>query len=266
MSIENLFINVADVQTSVEFYEEFLGAQVIGEVTADHALLDFVSATFELVRLDEAEPSTWQGDDLHKGFRHIGFKVPHVDALVAKLKAADVPFHLDPLDAEGGVRISFFFDPDGTLLELVEGDLQYHQIANEAGVLAERALGIPARPRFDHVAVTVDDLSATEGYYSPLGFVRIGTINQAHDSRGFEINFLKSDDTVLEIFTYTAPKQDRVPQLNALGFVAARFTFASTPFVPPVGSVVGESADGEPVFADADGFTFSLAKGQNDGE
>jgi catechol 2,3-dioxygenase-like lactoylglutathione lyase family enzyme len=266
MSIDNLFLNVADVPRSVEFYERFLGAHVVGEVTPDHALLDFVSATFELVRLDNGQPSSWRGDDLHKGFRHIGFKVPHVDALVAKLKAADVPFHLDPLDAEGGVRISFFFDPDGTLLELVEGDLQYHEIANEAGVLAERALGIPARPRFDHVAITVGDLSATEGYYAPLGFSRIGTIHQAHDPRGFEINFLKSDDTVLEIFTYAAPKQDRPPQLNALGFVAARFTFASTRFVPPEGSVVGESAAGEPIFADADGFTFSLAKEPNDGE
>ena len=220
-------------------------------------MLDVVSATVELRRIDEAQPSTWEADDLQRGFRHIGFKVAKVDPLAAVLKAGGVPFHLDPLNAEGGVRITFFFDPDGTLLELVEGDLQYHAIADARGVAAERALGVPERPRFDHVAVTVKNFAATQGFYGPFGFTHIGTINQPNDPRGFRINYLKGGDTVLEVFTYDADKRGRTPQLDATGFVCARLTAA-----PSVehGVRVDTAADGSHVYADADGLAYSVVE------
>ena len=83
---------------------------------------------------------------------------------------------------------------------------------------AERALGVPERPRFDHVAVTVDDRAATDAFYAPLGFSFIGTIEQPHDPRGFSIGYLKSGATVLEVFTYEAGTQTRSPQPDAPGF------------------------------------------------
>ena len=42
---------------------------------------------------------------------------------------------------------------------------------------------------------------------APLGFSFIGTIEQPHDPRGFSIGYLKSGDTVLEVFTYDSAKQ-----------------------------------------------------------
>ena len=137
--------------------------------------------------------STWVPDDLQRGFRHVGFKVDRSTRGPRLLKAAEVPFHLDPLDAEGGVRICFFYDPDGTLLELVEGDLQYAAVLDPDGVAAERALGVPTRPRFDHVALTVAD----RGGHGRVLRVRsgsrlLGTIEQPHDPRGFDIGYLKS--------------------------------------------------------------------------
>ena len=255
MAIRSILINVADISRSVDFYTRFLGAEVVGDTTSDHAVLDVLSATVELSRIDEAQPSTWEADDLQRGFRHVGFKVAKVDPLVAVLKAGGVPFQLDPLNAEGGVRITFFFDPDGTLLEFVEGDLQYHRIANERGVAAERALGVPERPRFDYVAVTVDDFAATQRFYGPFGFEHIGTINQPHDPRGFNINYLKGGDTVLEVFTYDSDKRERTPQLDAAGFANARLTAAAA---VQHGGRVNKPADGSPVYADVDGFVYSL--------
>ena len=255
MAIRSILINVADISRSVDFYTRFLGAEVVGDTTSDHAVLDVLSATVELSRIDEAQPSTWEADDLQRGFRHVGFKVAKVDPLVAVLKAGGVPFQLDPLNAEGGVRITFFFDPDGTLLEFVEGDLQYHRIANERGVAAERALGVPERPRFDHVAVTVDDFAATQRFYGPFGFEHIGTINQPHDPRGFNINYLKGGDTVLEVFTYDSDKRERTPQLDAAGFANARLTAAAA---VQHGGRVNKPADGSPVYADIDGFVYSV--------
>jgi catechol 2,3-dioxygenase-like lactoylglutathione lyase family enzyme len=251
MPIERILINVADVARSVEFYTTHLDARVVDEVTDSSARLDVVTAIIELARLDDAHPSTWKGDDLQKGFRHVGFKVENVDARVMNLKENGVPFHLDPLDAEGGVRISFFFDPDGTLLEFVQGDLQYHSIADEAGVAAERALGIPDRPRFDHIAITVDDLAATERFYADLGFGNIGTIEQPADPRGFRIDYLRDGDSVLEVFTYHAEKESRRPRLDTAGFVAAGLTSTSP------GSAVG-TWNGYEIIEDRDGFTLAI--------
>lgn len=258
MAIKNIRITVTDIARSIEFYRTFLAAEVVGEVSEERALLDLVTATFELTRVTDPADSTWEADDLQRGFRHIGFKVADVDALVAPLKAADVPFHLDPLEAEGGVRIAFFYDPDGTLLELVERDLQYHEIVSDALVTAERALGVPGRPRFDHVAVTVDDFEATKAFYTPLQFGHIGTIHQPHDPRGFRIDFLKSGDTVLEIFTYEAEKRTREPQLDAAGYLAVQFDARGT---DEQRRTVGRLADSSTVYADPDDFTYTISGG-----
>lgn len=260
MSIEHIVINVADVQRSVAFYSRYLDARLVGAVSASGAVIDVATATIEFVVPDQLVASTWKGDDLQKGFRHIGFKVADLDARAATLKADGVPFHLDPLDAEGEVRITFFFDPDGTLLEFVQGDLHYHEVVNAAGVVAERALGVPERPRFDHIAITVEDFVATEEFYRPFGFDNIGTINQPHDPRGFRIDYLRGGDTVLEVFTYAADKESRTPQLDAPGFVAVALAPMNSAGQPVVvaAAEVGTAPGGRPIRADADGFTFSF--------
>jgi catechol 2,3-dioxygenase-like lactoylglutathione lyase family enzyme len=38
---------------------------------------------------------------------------------------AGVPFTIEPKNIPGGVRIAFFTDPDGTSIELIEGDLVF---------------------------------------------------------------------------------------------------------------------------------------------
>jgi catechol 2,3-dioxygenase-like lactoylglutathione lyase family enzyme len=251
MAIESLLINVADIEAAVAFYTRFLGAEPVGEISEEAADLDLVTATLRLRRTTAEAPSTWKGDDLQAGFRHVGFKVAELDPLVAELKAAGVPFHLDPIHAEGDVRITFFFDPDGTLVELVEGPLQYHEVYDRAEVEADWGLGVPDRPRFDHVAETVHDLLATKAHYARLGFAHIGGIHQPNDARGYEIDFLRSGDTALEVFTYSrAEKERRAAQLDARGFVA----IGLGPDADLDGeTVAGPSVDGSTVRSDPDG-------------
>lgn len=251
MPIQNIHVNVTDVPRSVRFYRDLLGAVPVGEITDSRAVLDLVTATLELVRVP-AETSTWSTDDLQRGFRHIGFKVTGLDALVRRLRAAGAVFHLDPLEAEGDVRITFFFDPDGTLLELVERDLRYTEVVDQDLVDAEYALGAPERPRFDHIALTVSDFPATRDHFGPFGFRHHGTILQRQDPRGFRIDYLKGGDTVLEVFTYEVSTAERTPQLSAPGYVAARL--AGDPIGDPV---IGDGPDG-PIHADADGFTYTV--------
>ena len=262
MPISTVLINVRDVRRSVDFYVAHLGAEVVGDVTDDRADLDLVTATLRISRIADPVASTWIADDLQKGFRHVGFKVAAVDPMVVDLDLAGVEFHLRPINAEGDVRIAFFFDPDGTLLELVEGDLNYHDVLDEDGIARERNLGVPSRPRFDHIGVTAASVESIQDRYQQFGFDLIGSIHQAADPRGFEINYLKGGDTVLEVFTFTAPTVDREPQRNAPGFASMTITGndrALTPSPEELGSAIGHGPDGGTLYADADGLLVSVA-------
>lgn len=254
MPIKNVVVNCTDVARSVEFYTRFLELEAVGEPTAQRAVLDAVTATIELRAVGNGrERSTWSPDDLQKGFRHLGFKVDRIDERAAVLKDAGVEFKLDPLDAEGNVRICFFYDPDGTLLEMIQGDLQYAEILDPDGVARERALGVPSRPRFDHVAVTIEDREATSAYYDRnYGFSFIGTIEQPHDKRGFHIGYLKGGDTVLEVFTYEVDKSSRAPQLDVAGFAYAELVG------DPADLPAQTAPDGTKVYVDSDGFAFAV--------
>ncbi|SDR99138.1 VOC family protein [Microlunatus soli] len=256
MSITSVIINVTDLDRSIDFYTRFLAAEPISR-DDDHAVLDLISGTLRLQRIDNPADHAWVADDLHRGFRHIGFKVDDVDRWVAPLKEAGVRFHLDPLEATGDVRIAFFYDPDGTLCEFVARDLQYSTMIDEDGVAAERALGVPDRPRLDHVALTVDDRQRTADFYHDhFGFDLIGIIDQPQDPRGFSIGYLKAGPTVLEIFTYRADKQPATPQLDAPGFVAAEIGGSSG---SPAGMTeLGKTGYGAVITLDADGFPITL--------
>ena len=252
MPVTNVIINATDLSRSVDFWTTHLDARVV-EADETRVVLDVVTATVEL-RAGAVGTSSWVADDQQRGFRHVGFKVERVDPRAEALKAAGVAFHLDPLDAEGGVRICFFYDPDGTLLELVEGDLQYAEVLEPGLVADERALGVPGRPRFDHVAVTVADRDATADRYRPLGFRLMGTVEQPHDPRGFHIGYLRSGPTVLEVFTYEAGTRGRTPQLDVPGFAWA---VLEGPDVP-AGATPLSTGSGESVLADPDDLTFAV--------
>lgn len=254
MPIRSVLINVVDLDASIDFYSRFLDLVVI-ERGDEHAVLDAVTAAFRLIRVPQGKASTFVPDDLQAGFRHIGFKVSDLHQRAAALRAAGVPFHLEPLHAEGDVDLTFFYDPDGTLLELVEGALQYHEVYDQAGVQADWSLGEPARPRFDHVAETVADLARTEEYFAALGFTRIAGIHQPNDTRGFEIDFLRDGDASLEIFTFVGgEKTTREPQTNAPGFVAVEFLSTAAVEAPSVGVVAGV-----PLVVDPDGLVHTVS-------
>ncbi len=255
MAIRSVYLNVADVQRSVDFYVSHLGLVPI-EVSTDAAVLDAVTAQFHLVKAQMPEATTFVPDDLQAGFRHVGFKVADIDSHVTALRAAGVTFHLEPIHAEGDVRITFFYDPDGTMVELVEGPLQYHEVFSRDDVDSDWALGTPERPRFDHIGETVANFEATTEYFGHLGYRLMSGIHQPSDERGFEIAYLRDGDTSLEIFTFErAEKSFRTPQLSAPGFAAVEFDGT----VPDGATVVG-SAFGLDLVADPDGLVHAASQ------
>lgn len=246
MPFTSVIVNVSDVARSVDFYTRYLGAEPL-HADDSSAELDLGTGTLQLQLIDaEAPVTTWLDDDRQRGFRHIGFKVDELERWTDPLQEVGVRFHIEPCSAVGGLRIAFFYDPDGTLLELVENNPEYNEVLDEDLVQAERSLPRPDRPRFDHVALSVADVPAAIERWRPLGFQPYGTLEPPGDERGLHLTCLRSGDTVLELFSFTDPTFARKPQLDAPGFQAA-VVDVELPF-----PIIGSAAQGE-VHIDDDG-------------
>lgn len=178
-------IEVADLERARRWYADVLGTR---------------DPRIELVAGACERPAD---DDLVEGVRHVGFKVHDVDATAERLAGHGVEFTIGPLTAVGDVRLAFFHDPDGTLLEIVSGALQYHETPSPE-LAAEEAASLPAAgdpARFDHVAVTVGDVDAA---VAEVGLPVIGRLYH-RDERGFTITYLQAGDAVLELFSFDVP-------------------------------------------------------------
>jgi catechol 2,3-dioxygenase-like lactoylglutathione lyase family enzyme len=263
MPISSVVITSTDVARSVEFYRRFLGAELIGEADDGKADLDLVAGTVRVVRAAADPPaSNWEDDDRQRGFRHVGFKVDRLEPWTVPMREAGVRFHIEPCDTVGGLRIAFFYDPDGTLLEFVEGNAEYAQVLDEEAVASERALDVPSRPRFDHVAMTVADVPGAIARYEPLGFVPFGTLEFPGDERGLHITDLRSGDTVLELFEFSDPTRAREPQVGYPGFQFAVLADAC------LGEAFARScttADGTVLHADPEGLLLATTATLPDG-
>jgi len=124
---DHVAITVRDMQRSVAFYRDLLGFDVLGQLLVNEGRTKLVylrsgGAYVELFEYRDHDAETAVGvPDTVGGFKHLALQTDDVDGLAARLKAAGIEFTLDPLDAEGGVRLAFFRDPDGNLLEIVSG-------------------------------------------------------------------------------------------------------------------------------------------------
>jgi len=206
-------LGVADLERALDLYSGVLGLPVTRSTidTFGHrvATLGGGGPALRLVEVGpDGRPTDWAADDLQCGIRHFGLKVADVNAWTGRLKAAGVPFAVDPFDAFGGVRIAFFFDPDGAYLELVQGYVQHNNLwsAELAQQEVDGDHDWDGSPRFDHVAVTVPDLNEALALYSErLGFGGVGQLVQPEEQRGFLITNLRSGMATLEVFTFDLP-------------------------------------------------------------
>jgi predicted enzyme related to lactoylglutathione lyase len=133
-------IGVRDVAAAEQFYGGLLG---------------FADARVRMAQ--GVADGGWVDDDRQLGNRHLAFYVGDVDAEAARLHAAGVEFTIEPTDATGDVRLAFFFDPDGALLELLSGPPRYHRTYSRDLAARERAAlpGPGDPPALAHLAMTV---------------------------------------------------------------------------------------------------------------
>jgi len=260
--IQFVDLTVRDLARSVDFYRTHLDLVPLETTEPGQAWLSAGPGVLRLTEVGAAGvDSGWSPDDTSRGFRHVGFKVGDLDERAARLDDAGVRFHKRPKDVPGGVHITFFFDPDGALLEFVQGQLQYDRVLDQALVDAEHARPTPATPRFDHVAITVaDPARAVQLYRDELGFGVAGQLVRADDPRGFEITYLHAGDSVLELFAYgidtTAGPDTTQPGL--LGFGSIGLTDDDPAGLTSRLVTAGAAAVGPDRVVDADGLVVSL--------
>ena len=210
-------IGVSDLGRAEAFYGELLELpRLAGEVDAVGRPMRRMGREDGHVRLvqlgADAHATDWERNDLQCGIRHFGLKVADIDAWIDRLERAGVSIVAGPFDAFGGVRIAFFFDPDGAYLELVQGYVQHNRLlsASLSGEEVEGDRDWDGRPRFDHVAVSVPDLDdALRVYRDRFGFGVIGQLVRPEEERGFLITNLRAAPGTLEVFSFDAPTYER---------------------------------------------------------
>ncbi len=206
-------VSVSDVDKSLAFYRDVLGFPYLGRLKYNNPVgltIDFLdignNAILEVFSFTNApvRPSEFIPDDRQLGMRHMAFKVKSVDATAARLEKAGVEFTTPPKNGTGVARLAFFKDPDGTLIEIVEGDLRYHIPGQSPIGVPLPAKGAPGGSElcFNHVTLTVADLEKSLAYYQGvLGFPVLGQLN-FNDPRGFVITYLQFGNSILEVFSF----------------------------------------------------------------
>ncbi len=119
--IAHLAVVASDIERAVEFYTDTLGFRETLRLHTDHSgTIVFVSLNGTQLELFGGGRPREPGEDEGKvGYPHIALAVDDVDAEYARLKTQGVEFDMPPTDAESGIRLAFFRDPDGNRIEII---------------------------------------------------------------------------------------------------------------------------------------------------
>lgn len=139
-------IITGDIDRSRRFYEDVLGFKCVGEfslkgpevekvvdlenVRLRAAMLqlgqDETATLLELIQYEspQSDPIAAPAKSNDLGCAHIAFAVEDVDAVYERLRKHDVTFHCPPqvvvAGALGSVKVTYFRDPDGVILEILQ--------------------------------------------------------------------------------------------------------------------------------------------------
>lgn len=130
-TIDHIGIMTNDLQQSVEFYTDVLGFSISSKIEMDDVGLSAIfveknGSKIELMGYRGEIPKRSEGIEIELGGSpipindHITFSVDDIGATVNDLKEKGVVFCLEPVQLEGGMKLSSFKDPNGVLIELVE--------------------------------------------------------------------------------------------------------------------------------------------------
>jgi catechol 2,3-dioxygenase-like lactoylglutathione lyase family enzyme len=140
--IHHTCITVSDLEQSIAFYRDLLGLELVmteeSERSGDDrskalgvpkakvklAVLRAGDAQVELIEYVTAQGRPYDRNNNDVGAMHIAFRVEDIDAVYQRLMDHDVRFTAPPATIPAGPmagwRWTYFFDPDGVSLEIIE--------------------------------------------------------------------------------------------------------------------------------------------------
>jgi glyoxylase I family protein len=126
-SFTHIALNCWDVAAQEAFYIKILGMKRSRTIRPGQPneiiLLKLGSMRLELFHSDREKSAGMQGEEQPIGFKHLAFEVPKLEPFIETLKAEGIePQPIKNLDIIApGCRNVFFRDPEGNILELIEG-------------------------------------------------------------------------------------------------------------------------------------------------
>lgn len=123
-SVHHIAIICSDYEKSKRFYTEVLGFEILAEnyrAERNSYKLDLILNGVYCVELFSfPDPPKRVSRPEASGLRHLAFTVENVDHSIAELLSKGVTCELVRIDEFTGRRFTFFEDPDGLPIELVE--------------------------------------------------------------------------------------------------------------------------------------------------
>jgi glyoxylase I family protein len=126
-SINHIAFHCRDLAAQEAFYTKHFGFKRSrtfrkGE-PGEFFMLKLGSTRLELFPTDPAKTGDAKGGEQPIGFKHLAFDVPKLEPVIEALKADGIICDeiIELPDIRPGFRIVFFRDPEGHILELMEG-------------------------------------------------------------------------------------------------------------------------------------------------
>ncbi len=131
-AIDHIGILTNDLEKSVKFYTDVLGFSIAMKMEMEETGLSVVFVEKAGSKIELMEYRGWDASKSSKGVEiaiggssipvndHTSFSVDNIAETVNEFKEKGVIFNLEPVELEGGMKLAYFKDPDGLLIELVE--------------------------------------------------------------------------------------------------------------------------------------------------
>ena len=127
LAINHLALNCRDVAAQEAFYSKHFGFKRSRTFNAgkpnEFIMLKLGAFRLELFPTDAGKTMNQNGGEQAIGFRHLAFDVPKLEPAIEALRGDGIePDRVIDFDAViPGSRLVFFRDPEGNILELMEG-------------------------------------------------------------------------------------------------------------------------------------------------
>jgi glyoxylase I family protein len=126
-AFNHIAINCLDLAAQETFYTRHFGFKRSRTLKkgepGEFFLMKLGSMRLEFFSSDREKAVGMQGDEQPVGFKHLAFDVPKIETILESIAAEGIePFYQrDCSDLLPGLRIAFFRDPEGNIIELMEG-------------------------------------------------------------------------------------------------------------------------------------------------